>query len=192
MKRSSIVANFVIGTDGSYSPSRELTVPEDRARFHQIREQAALILVGGNTAREEPYATINQELLVITRQSLSQFDLKLIENEKVRFFINQEQYSVPEIAALESEKLWRQYQGGKYLLVEGGPSIIAELISACLLDTLFLTRSPKIASGARLTADGIERMLSSATLIDQYFIEVENSGSEAIFEEYEYWRGEGI
>jgi hypothetical protein len=35
-------------------------------------------------------------------------------------------------------------------------------------------------------------MLAPATMVDQYFMQVEESAAEVAFEEYEYWRGEGI
>jgi len=186
------MANLVIGPDSSYAPSRELTIPADRERFHEIRANAGLILIGGKTAREEPYGTVGQPLLIITHQPLSSFAAILHENENIKFFVNEDQLPFIEIATRESEKLWRRYQGGKYLLVEGGPALISDLVTANLLDTLFLTRSPRVASGAKMGEDELEKILTPATLVDQYLVNVENSSSGATFEEYEYWRGEGV
>jgi len=194
VKRSSIVANLVIGADGSFAPSREITVSEDRVRFHQIRAGAGLIAIGGETARHEPYDRIKQPLLIITRQPIDTFNQDLLENENIRIVINQQDASLPAIIVRESERLWRQYQGHKYLLIEGGPHFISELISANLLDTLFLTRSPKSGSSKKLKPRQLESMLEPGTLIDQYWVDLDDipGGGEAAFEEYEYWRGEGI
>ena len=66
----SVLANLVLGSDGSTSldgSSKSLSSTEDRRRFHELRTRASAILIGGNTARTEPYATTPVPLVVITR-----------------------------------------------------------------------------------------------------------------------------
>ena len=69
-----VLANLVVAQDGSTSAggsSIGLTTQRDRARFHQLRSTADLIIVGGATARLEPYEKTPVTLLVITRSELS-------------------------------------------------------------------------------------------------------------------------
>ena len=65
-----VMANLVMGSDGSTTlegSSKTLSSPQDRLRFHELRAQASAILIGGNTARNEPYATTPLPLVVISR-----------------------------------------------------------------------------------------------------------------------------
>jgi riboflavin biosynthesis pyrimidine reductase len=194
MKRVAIVANLVLGADFSYSPSRELTTAHDRERFHEIREGAGLIVIGGNTARQEPYEKSLLPTLVITRQENSTFSTGLLENENVQIRTVQDGTSLAEIVIEESEKLYRKSGMEKFLLIEAGPHFIAAITQAELLDTLFLTRTHKIASGARLDEKWLLQLNAGATLVDQYFVhdEADPVEKESCFEEWRYWRGESL
>ena len=51
-------ANLIVGKDGSTTKSGSsigLSTDEDRTRFKALRDKNHLILIGGNTARREPY-----------------------------------------------------------------------------------------------------------------------------------------
>ena len=65
-----VLANSVLGSDGSTTldcSSKALSSASDRKRFHELRALASVILIGGNTARTEPYASTPVPLVVITR-----------------------------------------------------------------------------------------------------------------------------
>jgi hypothetical protein len=70
-----VAANLVIGADGSTTrggSSRGLSFEADRQRFHQLRGEFDVILVGGNTARSEPYSKTPIPLIVLTHGALPQ------------------------------------------------------------------------------------------------------------------------
>ena len=51
-------ANLIVGKSGATTlagSSIPLSDDEDRRRFKQLREESDLIIIGGNTARREPY-----------------------------------------------------------------------------------------------------------------------------------------
>ena len=65
-----VLANLVLGSDGSTTldgSSKALSSASDRKRFHELRTLASAILIGGNTARTEPYASTPVPLVVVTR-----------------------------------------------------------------------------------------------------------------------------
>ena len=64
-----VMANLVMGADGSTSirgSSSALSSKLDRLRFHELRKRASVILIGGNTARNEPYAKTPLPLVILT------------------------------------------------------------------------------------------------------------------------------
>ncbi|NDI26033.1 MAG: pyrimidine reductase, partial [Actinobacteria bacterium] len=62
-------ANLIVGKDGSTTlagSSIGLSTDEDRRRFHELRSKNDLILIGGNTARREPYKRTPIPLYILT------------------------------------------------------------------------------------------------------------------------------
>lgn len=130
----SILANLVLGSDGSTTldgSSKSLSSAEDRKRFHELRAQASAILIGGNTARSEPYAKTPVPLVVISRSG----DLpeSVRSNPKVHI------WQLDSISAVH--KAADQFGGN--ILVEAGMSLIQELLIANKIDELYLTLSQK-------------------------------------------------
>ena len=130
----SILANLVLGSDGSTTldgSSKSLSSAEDRRRFHELRAQASAILIGGNTARSEPYAETPVPLVVISRSG----DLpeSVRSNPKVHI------WQLDPISAVH--KAADQFGGN--ILVEAGMSLIQELLIANKIDELYLTLSQK-------------------------------------------------
>ncbi len=130
----SILANLVLGSDGSTTldgSSKSLSSAEDRKRFHELRAQASAILIGGNTARNEPYADTPVPLVVISRSG----DLpeSVRNNPKVHI------WQLDPISAVH--KAADQFGGN--ILVEAGMSLIQELLIANKIDELYLTLSQK-------------------------------------------------
>ena len=133
----SVLANLVLGSDGSTSldgSSKSLSSAEDRRRFHELRAQASVILIGGNTARNEPYAQTPVPLVVITRSGQIP--------ESVRANPNTHIWELDPISAVD--KASKEF--GASVLVEAGMSLIQELLVANKIDELYLTLS-KISGG---------------------------------------------
>jgi riboflavin biosynthesis pyrimidine reductase len=93
-----------------------------------------VILIGGNTARNEPYAQTPVPLVVITRSGEIP--------ESVRTNPNTHIWELDPISAVD--KASKEF--GESVLVEAGMSLIQELLVANKIDELYLTLS-KISGG---------------------------------------------
>ena len=123
-----------MGSDGSTTlagSSRSLSSPIDRARFHELREQASAILIGGNTARNEPYAVTPVPLIVLTRSG--KLPDSLLANPLLHI------WELDPVAAVQRAVL----EFGENILVEGGINLLKELLIANQIAELFLTISEK-------------------------------------------------
>jgi riboflavin biosynthesis pyrimidine reductase len=129
-----VMANLVLGSDGSTTldgTSKSLSSAVDRKRFHELRARAAVILIGGNTARTEPYGQTPVPLVVITKSG--DIPESVQENPKVHI------WELDPISAVD--KAHKEFSGN--VLVEGGMNLIQELLLAAKIDELFLTLSKK-------------------------------------------------
>lgn len=120
-----VLANLLMAADGSTTVrgrSVGLSSPADRARFHQLRATADYILIGGNTARSEPYAATPVPLVVLTRGNLPD---EVSSNSMARAV----KAGLPEVLdALEGN-----------ILIEAGPALLQEAMRLKLVDELHLT-----------------------------------------------------
>ena len=129
-----IMANLVMGSDGSTThsgSSKPLSSPSDRARFHELRALASAILIGGNTARNEPYASTPVPLIVITKTG--QIPESVLANHQLNI------WELDPISAVAKAKK----EFGENILVEGGIALLKELLLANMIDELYLTISAK-------------------------------------------------
>ena len=129
-----VLANLVLGGDGSTSldgSSKLLSSTEDRRRFHELRTRASAILIGGNTARTEPYATTPVPLVVITRSGNIP--------EGVRGNPKAQIWELDPVSAIEKA----QKEFGGDVLVEGGMGLVEELLVRNQIDELYLSLSKK-------------------------------------------------
>lgn len=153
----SIVATLVVGIDGSTSKesrSAGVSSPQDRQAFLQRRRQVDCIIVGGNTARHEPYNRTPVPLIVISRSLVNP-----VQGNHLASFWN--------CSPIEAvEKARRQF--GNNILIEGGISMINELINHKLIDQLELSVTP--ASGGDDRIDWKE-LLNRFAHIDQREVE---------------------
>ena len=140
--------------DGS---SRPLSPKADRERFHLLRSQTDVILIGGKTYSSEPYRGISQPLLVASRT--------LSHQEPGVEFHN---CSPVDLVAIAKNR----YQS---ILIEGGVNFLNTLISAKVIDEVFLTR---------VRIDGDENIFDEGDLRQNYLLR-----SEEIFENlsFEQW-----
>jgi riboflavin biosynthesis pyrimidine reductase len=130
-------ANLIVGNDGSTTANNSsigLSTDEDRLRFQQLRDQSDLILIGGNTARREPYKRTPIPLYILTHakvrlqpknQLAKQFSMSI--NDLFTEISNN--FPPTEITSPIN------------LLVEAGPILLKQMIELSLIDNLYLTKN---------------------------------------------------
>lgn len=124
----SIVATLVVGMDGSTIKefgSSGVSSPQDRQEFLQRRREVDCIIIGGNTARHEPYTTTPVPLVVISRSLVNP-----VQGNHLAVLWN----CSPDQAVEKAQKLY-----GQNVLIEGGVSMINELIKHTIIDQLELS-----------------------------------------------------
>ena len=123
-------ANLVLSAEGSTTlagSSRGLSSPEDRRRFHQLRSEADLIVIGGKTAHIERYEKTPVPLIVFSRNPLTKHRAsenplaKTINTDPVEFLRERDRKDFPRV------------------VVEGGIHLVQSLLEGQILDGLFLT-----------------------------------------------------
>jgi riboflavin biosynthesis pyrimidine reductase len=124
----STVASLVVGRDGSTSKgnsSNGVSSDADRTAFLMRRRKVDCILIGGNTARHEPYKQTPVPLVILSRSHINPVagnDMSHLWNLS------------PAQALIKAKE-----QFGEKILVEAGTSIIIELIYQGLIDQLDLS-----------------------------------------------------
>ena len=124
----STAASLVLGADGSTTRaglSGGVSSAADRSVFLARRREFDLILIGGNTARTEPYTTTPIPVVVLSRSDVS----PIAANPKAHLW----NLSPTQAIARAHNEF------GPRILVEGGPSLMRELLEAGLIDDFFLT-----------------------------------------------------
>jgi len=131
-ERPLVIANLIVGADGSTiknGSSIGLSTPADRKLFHQLREQSTAIVIGGNTARREPYKKTAIPLYIITHSKL-----RLQPKNQLAKQLNLDPDSALKFILAEIAD-----QPSAQLLIEAGPKLLIELIKTKLVDKLYLT-----------------------------------------------------
>ena len=121
-------ASLVVGADGSTSKdgsSGGVSSKADRSVFLARRRNFDLILIGGNTARTEPYGSTPIPVVILSRS-----DINAIAQNPMAHVWN----TSPSNALVRARD-----EFGPRILVEGGPSLMCELLEAELIDDFFLT-----------------------------------------------------
>jgi riboflavin biosynthesis pyrimidine reductase len=126
---------LIVGVDGSTTANGSsigLSNDEDRQRFHQLREKSDLIVIGGNTARREPYKRTPVPLYILTHSK--------VRLQPKNQLVKQFQLTPSQLI----EDVRNNFEGGKSnsvinLLVESGPKMLLEMINKSLVDYLYLT-----------------------------------------------------
>jgi riboflavin biosynthesis pyrimidine reductase len=149
----SVVATLVVGRDGSTSKesrSAGVSSPEDRKTFLQRRREVDVIIVGGNTARHEPYNRTPVPLVVISRSLVNP-----VQGNHLALFWN----CSPVMAVEKARSLF-----GEKILIEGGISMINELLVHKKIDQLELSVTP--ATGGENSVD-INQLLAHFSQIEK-------------------------
>ena len=131
-----IHANLVLAANGATSlsgRSAPLSSGADRELFHALRSIADLIVIGGETARVEPYEKTPCELVVLTRSD----DLgRAALNPRARA----EAHSITDF--LES-----YHDEDLTILIEAGATLLNEAIAAKGIALIHITRTPRDGDG---------------------------------------------
>ena len=137
MREIIATANLIVGSDGSTTANNSsigLSTDEDRLRFKQLRSKSDLILIGGNTARREPYKRTPVPLYILTHakvrlqpknQLAKQFSMGITD----LFSEISNNFSPIETTSPIN------------LLVEAGPILLQEMIELSLINHLYLTKN---------------------------------------------------
>jgi riboflavin biosynthesis pyrimidine reductase len=149
---SQVVATLVVGSDGSTAKdgsSRGVTSTLDRARFLERRRNVDVILIGGNTARTEPYHKTPVPVVVISTSMVN----ALADNRQAYWW-----NASPSEALERARRLF-----GSNILIEAGASIINELIASKEIDRLELSVTQVSDGEDRID---IQEMLSHFTHVE--------------------------
>ena len=123
-----VIASLVVGSDGSTSKdgrSAGVSSAADRRAFLARRRSADALLIGGNTARNEPYQKTPVPVVIVSKSMLNP-----LSNNRLAHWWNCD----PVEALARAQRLF-----GETVVVESGVSIIEELIAAKKIDRLELS-----------------------------------------------------
>jgi len=123
-----VFASLVVGADGSTAKggnSRGITSGVDRTAFLARRRSADFLLIGGETARVEPYHRTPVPVVISSRSMIN----SLADNRLAHWW----NLSPADALAKGVKKF------GENVLVESGPSIINELLLNKVLDGIYLS-----------------------------------------------------
>lgn len=124
----SVIATLVVGKDGSTSKngsSAGVTTSADRGKFLARRRLADCILIGGNTARNEPYYRTPIPVVVVSHSTLN----ALADNSNAHWW-----NTSPEIALARAIATF-----GPNVVIEAGAEMISRLADLGLVDALELS-----------------------------------------------------
>jgi riboflavin biosynthesis pyrimidine reductase len=127
-------ANLIVGKDGSTTKSGSsigLSTDEDRTRFKALRDKSDLILIGGNTARREPYKRTPIPLYILTHTKVRLQP----KNQLAKQFAFTPSQMIEEI----SINFKNTQISPINLLIEAGPSLLLQMVKQGLVDHLYLT-----------------------------------------------------
>ncbi len=164
-------ANLIVGKSGATTlagSSIGLSTEEDRRRFKLLREESDLIIIGGNTARREPYKRTPVPLYILTHskvrlQPKNQLAKQFLMPPAQLFKEISENFPpIDDTCAIK-------------VLVEAGPVLLQSLIDQGLIDHLHLTTN--------IVKDG-ENRISVKELTSNFKLTRQEIIEEAKFERY--------
>jgi riboflavin biosynthesis pyrimidine reductase len=151
MKPVIVTANLIVGKDGSTSisgSSTPLSTQEDRERFQALRLKNDLILIGGNTARREPYKKTPIPLYILTHTK--------VRLQPKNQLAKQFSLSIKEMIS----EIGSKFESGKEvinLLVEAGPGLLTQMISDSLIDQFYLTINLELTGDNQISISDLTR-----------------------------------
>ena len=148
----SIVATLVVGSDGSTSKesrSAGVSSPADRKIFLQRRREVDCIIIGGNTARHEPYNRTPVPLVVISRSLVNP-----VQGNHLALL-----WSCSPVQAVEKART----QFGEKILIEGGITMINDLVENKIIDRLELSVTQAVGGEDRIDWKALISQFSHCT-----------------------------
>ena len=137
MREIIATANLIVGNDGSTTSNNSsigLSTDEDRLRFQQLRSRSDLILIGGNTARREPYKRTPIPLYILTHA--------MVRLQPKNQLAKQFSLGIGEMFSEISNNFPPTNSTSPInLLVEAGPVLLKQMIDLRLIDHLYLTKN---------------------------------------------------
>lgn len=137
----------VTGADG-LSGALNADSAADHVAFHHIRKGADAVIVGAGTVRAEGYTPLDEgfPLVVVTRtgalpESIEHADARAGTGEVVVVGGEGQKVEPAEILRVCHARGWR------HLVLEGGPQLLGDFVSAGLVDELCLTVRPVLRGG---------------------------------------------
>jgi riboflavin biosynthesis pyrimidine reductase len=152
-----VIGTLVVGADGSTSKngnSAGVTTALDRSEFLKRRRNADCIIIGGNTARTEPYQRTPVPVVVLSRTLIN----PLSGNRLAHC------WNLSPLKALD--KALETF--GPRIHIEAGGSIFEELINAGRIDELELSVTSTTGGEDKLD---IEKMLSHFQIVKDETVE---------------------
>jgi len=156
-------ANLIVGKDGSTTvagSSTPLSTDEDRRRFHQLRTDSDLILIGGNTARREPYKRTPIPLYILTHTKVRLAP----KNQLAKQFSMTPTQMISEIS---NNFPPQASKAGIRLLVEAGPKLLQQMIRDSLIDQLYLSINLEKTGDNQISIDDLTstfKLISTETI----------------------------
>jgi riboflavin biosynthesis pyrimidine reductase len=147
-----VFATLVVGSDGSTAKngsSRAIASGADRGEFLARRRSADFILIGGATARCEPYHRTPVPVVVVSHSMVN----ALADNRSAQW------WNCTPIQALERGiKMF-----GGDVLVEAGANLIFQLIEQRALDGIYLSVTPESGGENRINYQELLEKFSEVT-----------------------------
>lgn len=156
-------ANLIVGNDGSTTANNSsigLSTDEDRLRFQQLRSKSDLILIGGNTARREPYKRTLIPLYILTHAK--------VRLQPKNQLAKQFSMSITDLFSDISNNFPPTDSTSPInLLIEAGPVLLKQMIDLCLIDHLYLTKNLEKNGENRIS---IEELISPFKLMSSEIV----------------------
>lgn len=139
-----VTATLVLGRDGSTSfegSSGAISTTDDRLQFLARRRGVNCILVGGESARQEPYTTSPVALVIVSRSRP-----KILDKNPLAHW-----WDLPPAQSLK--KAINEF--GSEILLEGGANFLRTFLELSLVDVLELSVTDFTGGDGKISIEGL-------------------------------------
>lgn len=137
--RANMVSTVDGAAQGADGLSGSINTEADHEVFQHLRRTADVIVVGAGTARAEGYGPVATPMVVVSRHG--------VMPEKLRGADHVHLMRGGDADALRAMIARLHQNGWTKILVEGGPSLLGDLVRAGLVDELCATIAPRLVGG---------------------------------------------
>jgi riboflavin biosynthesis pyrimidine reductase len=159
--RPFVLVNFIATADGRATIAGRTAPIANRADyelFHALRRRVDAVMVGAETVRVESYGRMEATAVLVTRTARVPADVGLLKAPDNRVIVLtpspdatlppcNAQVSYLRAPLAEGVRRLRHEHGIESIDCEGGPSLLADLLGASLVDELHLVIATKLAGG---------------------------------------------